>query len=186
MLDITTDSCMVQTMNEPLEEWRQIPDFPMYSASNLGRVRREFGSKDPAWNGRLLKPKKHWAGYSVLTLYVLGKPKYVRIHCIIAATFIGPRPPGHDVCHNNGDRKDNRASNLRYATRKENEADKFAHGTDRYSRPLSAKITREDVIEIRRLRKETGMLHKDIAARYGLQRVAVTDILSRKNWSHVP
>ncbi len=173
-------------MNTEAQEWRQIAEFPNYSASTFGNIRRDIGGHGKCTAGRILKPKKHWAGYNVLTLYVAGKPKYVRVHCVIAATFIGPRPAGHDVCHNNGDRADNRSVNLRYATRKENEQDKFLHGTDRYSRPLAAKITKEDVVAIRRLRKETGMLHKDIAARYGLCRVAVTDILSRKNWSHVP
>lgn len=37
--------------------------------------------------------------------------------------------PGYDVAHNNGDNTDNRAVNLRYATRSENEQDKFKHGT---------------------------------------------------------
>lgn len=172
-------------MNDGSEEWRQIADFPKYSVSSLGRIRRDAKGSG-AIAGLILKKKPHWNGYDIVGLYHEGKAKTPSVHSLVAAAFIGPRPAKHDVCHNNGDRKDNRAVNLRYATRKENELDKFKHGTDRYSRPLAAKITQEDVVEIRRLRKETGMLHKDIAARYGLCRVAVTDIISRKNWSHVP
>ncbi len=51
------------------------------------------------------------------------------VHQLVTESFIGARPPGLEVCHNNGDPGDNRLSNLRYGTRSENTFDRVRHGT---------------------------------------------------------
>ena len=62
------------------------------------------------------------------------KPTYMRagslkVHAVVAYLFIGPRPPGLMVLHNNGDFRDNRVVNLRYGTAMENFEDAVRHGT---------------------------------------------------------
>lgn len=49
---------------------------------------------------------------------------------------------------------------------------------------LSAKITETDVREIRRL-AETGMLHREIAAQFGIHKSNVGHIVCRRTWGHV-
>jgi hypothetical protein len=68
--------------------------------------------------------------------------------------FIGPRPDGLDVCHNNGDRLDNQVGNLRYGTRSENMLDTVPHGRSRASRThcpsgheFNEENTRHDVVK---------------------------------------
>jgi hypothetical protein len=49
-----------------------------------------------------------------------GKGKDFYVHILVLEAFVSPRPPGMETCHRNGDRKDNRLSNLRWCTHKEN------------------------------------------------------------------
>lgn len=135
---------MDATMNES-EEWRDIPGYEgSYQASTLGRVRSltrvvELNNDwaDTRWQyGKVLKPA---AGSYLkdgtrdprlsVVLRKYGKSKTMRVHVLVALSFLGERPEHHDVAHNNGDNTDNRLVNLRYATRSENELDKFVHGT---------------------------------------------------------
>jgi len=51
------------------------------------------------------------------------------IHQLVAEAFLGPRPEGMDVAHWDGKPGHNAASNLRYASRSENQLDMRRHGT---------------------------------------------------------
>lgn len=51
------------------------------------------------------------------------------VHSLVALAFIGPRPHGYEVCHNNGNPLDNRVDNLRYGTSADNKLDQVRHGT---------------------------------------------------------
>lgn len=103
-----------------LAEWRAIPSFPEYEVSDLGQVRR---------GERLLSQSFNARGYPRVTLSLLGKPKTRVVHALVAEAFLGARPKGMQICHNDGVKTNNSVLNLRFATAKENEADKAAHGT---------------------------------------------------------
>lgn len=49
-------------------------------------------------------------------------------------TFVGLRPDGLEVCHNDGVHTNNQLTNLRYDTRRENLRDRVRHGTFRNGR----------------------------------------------------
>lgn len=53
-----------------------------------------------------------------------------KVHLLVLEAFIGPRPPGMHGCHNNGDKLDNRLTNLRWDTPGANNRDKREHGTN--------------------------------------------------------
>ncbi len=53
--------------------------------------------------------------------------RHRKVHHLVAAAFIGPRPEGMVICHNNGDPLDNRVENLRYDTQAANIEDMYAH-----------------------------------------------------------
>ena len=103
------------------EEWRPVSEQPDYEVSNLGRVRRD---------DHFITPYDDGAGYLSVNLCQRSRLKRRRVHRLVCIAFHGPPPtPKHDAAHWDNDRANNRATNLRWATRKENHADKVRHGT---------------------------------------------------------
>ena len=135
------------------ELWRAVVGHEgKYEVSNLGRV-RSITRRVKAGRGRTRINKGRVLsqfpdGYGSLQVMIY---KPVRVHTVVAAAFVGPRPDKHDVCHNNGDILDNRPSNLRYDTRGGNLADMDKHGTrSRGEDRWNARLRQQDVCEIYR------------------------------------
>ena len=109
------------TGREHLEEWRSIPGWFGYEASNLGRIRspRKVLAQHITRNGYLI------------TILSRGKAKTVSVHKHILLAFRGPAPEGHECRHLNSIRTDNRIENLAWGTHSENAQDQVRHGTHR-------------------------------------------------------
>ncbi|HBN9515506.1 TPA: NUMOD4 motif-containing HNH endonuclease [Pseudomonas aeruginosa] len=104
------------------EVWRLVRDWP-YQVSNQGRVRN-------LKSGRVLKLTAHKSGYQHVQLWNKRKYRTFLVHVLVAEAFLPARPsPAHEVAHGDGDRHNNRSSNLRWATHLENMADRDKHGT---------------------------------------------------------
>lgn len=101
---------------------RPIPGYPEYQVNEMGQVRGRRG-----W---ILSPGDNGNGYLYVCLRPNGGVPVCRyVHHLVLETFIGPRPDGQQTRHLNGDRGDNRLSNLAWGTAAENAADKVRHGT---------------------------------------------------------
>lgn len=126
--------------------------------------------------GRSLRPYNVADGYQGVALRHEGKTIRATVHSLVAEAFIGPRPAGFDVCHGDGDKSNNRFTNLRYATRTENIADKRKHGTSQDGeRNQSAKLTNEQAKQIRN-RRHAGALLRELAAEFGVGESCVSRI----------
>ena len=117
------------------EEWRDIPGWEgYYQASSEGRVRSvdrmivRSDGRTCRWKGTELKPAMQESGHLFVTLCRGSGTKIERVHRVVCLTFIGPCPPGMEVCHNNGKPDDNRLDNLRYGTKSENRRDDVSNG----------------------------------------------------------
>ena len=104
------------------EKWEEIEEYENYMISSLGNV----------WNkkyNRYLKPAKNSiTGYYVINLYENNIRKMFSIHRLVASHFI-PNPEGkQEVDHINREPSDNRISNLRWATTRENNLNKYIKG----------------------------------------------------------
>lgn len=116
------------------EQWRPVAGLESaYEVSNIGRVRslprsviRGNGRSLPV-PGRILKINIGVVGYGRVNL---GKGNTRLVHHLVAEAFLGPRPDGWDVCHNDGNPTNNVSGNLRYDSRQNNLLDKRIHGTD--------------------------------------------------------
>lgn len=137
---------------DQLEIWKAIVGWEgFYEVSNWGRVRsldrvvpngRGSVRRVP---GRIMKPYKDRPKYPhmIIQLSRGGRSKehaqFPLVHKLVLEAFVGPRPPGLEACHNNGDGTDNRVSNLRWDTHKANMADQFKHGTNTPKKPKPRK-----------------------------------------------
>lgn len=88
------------------------------------RVTRDGGIRRVS-TGRVLRPSMGTDGYMLVSLmHDDGRKRTVRVHTVVLLAWIGPRPLAHEGCHVDGDRHNNAASNLRWATRETNEQHK--------------------------------------------------------------
>lgn len=123
------------------EEWRQVVGYAgVYEVSNEGRVRSLdrmtgscFGRSRPV-RGRILDGEITRAGYRRVKLSLDNIVDRRTVHSLVAEAFIGPRPEGLQVCHNDGDPLNNRSHNLRYDTASANVLDSVRHGTQAQAR----------------------------------------------------
>lgn len=118
------------------ECWQPIPGYEGYEVSDLGRLRSLdriiWTTRGPRrLNGRVLRL---WPGkYLGAVITIAGEGHTLTAHRSVAAAFLGPCPEGMEVCHNNGDRHDNRVANLRYDTSSANHRDTVRHGRHHFA-----------------------------------------------------
>jgi hypothetical protein len=105
------------------------------------------------------------------------------MHRLILEIMTGHIPEGMHACHNNGNRKDNRYKNLRWASPMENNADKRAHGTVSCGErnPMS-KLTWEIVEEIRILHS-LGAVQRNLCKQYGVSPMTISRVVRNQLWS---
>jgi len=176
------------------ELWKAIPGFEgYYEASNLGRIRSidriiyDTRGRALRFKGRVLKQERtgYKLGYLGVNLCKEGRMTRRNSHSLIAKTFLGIRPSGLDICHNDGDRTNNKVSNLRYDTPSSNSNDAVHHGKivvgERHYR---AKLTINHVRTIR-LQHQEGQSTQAIASKYGVSQTAIWKIVTRRGWRHV-
>jgi hypothetical protein len=125
----------------PLATWAAIPDWlDWYEASDTGLIRsvtRTLTLSDGrvrTFHSQVLSPGTGEYGHQNVTLYRQGEPTGARVHQLVMRTFVGPPPEGMVVCHNDGDATNNRLSNLRYDTPRENTFDNVRNGTHHYAK----------------------------------------------------
>ncbi len=109
------------------DERRPIPGLDGYDADTLGRIWRTKG-KRRNFQAHVLNPAVGAHGYFTVRVFIGTKGITKSVHSLVTRAFHGERLPGCESCHRNGDRHDNRPSNLRWGTSKENTADRARHG----------------------------------------------------------
>lgn len=117
------------------ETWRSVPGFVgLYEVSSLGRV-RSYVSR---WY--VLSKPRLMSSVDRISLRKDGKTYPTRVSHLVAMAFLGPRPKGNVVRHLNDIRRNNRVTNIRYGTQKDNSDDAKRNG-----RPIGRPRKREKV-----------------------------------------
>lgn len=128
---------------------------------------------------RTVKPQLYRNGYLHMRL-CNGKIRKVRtIHGMVAEAFFGCRPAGHVVHHMNGNRLDNRLSNLEFKR-----IDLHIGDHSRGELCGTSVLTEEDVRAIRSYPTHRGS-GEELAKKYGVTDSCISMIRKRKSWRHV-
>ena len=159
--------------------------FPDYRVGTDGSC----WSKKQSWLGPAGTWKRigirHAGEYLTAQLMNHSKRTSRPIHWLVLEAFVGPRPKGMLGCHNNGSKKDNRISNLRWDTPQANADDRVKHGTLCCGEASHmAKLTEVQVRKIRKFYDE-GIGPSLIGEWFRIDRVRVWSIGTRKTWKHV-
>ena len=172
---------MAKKAKKHVEAWKPVIGYEgKYQVSDRGRIRRI----------NHLKPRNNRYGYPYVVLVGEGrKRETIQVHKLVTEAFIGPRPESLQVNHIDANKENNRADNLEYVSHLENirHAIKLGLSEHYYRRgeaKQSAKLTEEQVLEIRKL--AGTMSQGEIARRYNTQPSNVWSIINRKTWKHLP
>lgn len=158
------------------EEWRCVTDTD-YSVSNLGRV---ASRKRGRW--RVMRPSRNSEGYMLVSISNWAG-KAARVHLLVAAAFLPPKPsPAHEINHADGNKTNNTAANLEWVTHSEN----VRHSLRVVGRKHreDTKLSEDDVRSIRKLR-ESGRPRASVARQFGISPSNVTMVTKRHTWGHV-
>ena len=125
---------------------RTVPGFSKYKADDDGNI---IGQ-----SGNVLRQQDMGRGYVyVAATDDFGKSKTVMVHRMVAAAFIENPESKPQVNHIDGNKKNNKPSNLEWATRSENIKHSYSIGlsTQKLQRNNFSKVTPESMKEIARM-----------------------------------
>ena len=115
-----------------MSEWKPVKDYEgYYEVSDQGQVRRIKGGKGTRL-GKCLSPSATGSGYPQVILAKDRVHKTHMVHRLVAEAFLGPAGE-LTVNHKNGDKCDNRLSNLEYMTQADNNRHCVANGRGRWA-----------------------------------------------------
>lgn len=162
-----------------MKTWKALPEgFGPYEVSDHGDVRNYE-------RNTMKKPTMGGWGYYVVGLWRDGIGTNYFVHRLIALAFLGEPDDKFDVNHIDGDKTNNRLSNLEYLSRADNMRHAHRNGLCvRGSRAWNAKLN-EDLVRSIRARVEAGESQSAIAREVGINSATMHAMIKRKKWRHV-
>ena len=163
-----------------MEKFKQIKNYENYSVSNYGKIRNDK-------TGRILKPQKNTCGYLFVVLYENGVCKTLKIHRLVALAFIDNPENKRTINHIDGVKINNFVDNLEWNTQSENMQHAVNTGLNdaKGIKNGRAKLSENQVLEIRKLYATGDYYQKDLAKIFDVHQTVIGFIINRKLWKHI-
>lgn len=136
--------------------------------------------------GKCRKPSICKKGYAHITLSNKGNRVTHLVHRLVAEQYI-PNPYNlTQVNHIDGNKLNNKTSNLEWVNASTNIVHSFSTGLSNYSGSKNgrSKLTESDVIQIKQLLSQ-GIKNKEIADKFSISKSVICDIKHKRKWSHI-
>jgi len=140
------------------EIWKPIKGYEgFYEVSNLGRI-KSLSRKQKHPSGTYFMNKERIMklgevkGYMYITFRLNGKGETKLVHQVVAESFLGHKPDGHNmvVDHINNKKKDNRPENLQIITQRENSSKDSERKYSKYIGVTWSKSSKKWMAQIRK------------------------------------
>lgn len=174
--------------------WKPVPGYEgKYEVSSCGlvkscerkvlRTHRNGTINETPYHEKIMRPKKHKAGYNCVQLWHDAVGRNFGVHQLVALAFIPGSGPL--VRHLDGDPQNNDVSNLAWGGFKENEADKRRHGrTPLGDKHCNSVLTSARVKEIRQA-IALGATDLQLSREHGVARFAIYSVRKGLTWRHL-
>jgi hypothetical protein len=158
--------------------WTNALGFSRYLVSDEGEVLSLV--KKP----KILKPIRMGNYRGLQIVNDDGRLVKMYHHRLVLEAYHGPAPDGAEGRHLDGDKGNNRPRNLAWGTKAENEADKARHGTTpKGERNPQARLTAEQVEQMRSLYAAGGWTFKRLGAAFGVTTMTAHRAVRRQTWN---
>lgn len=170
-----------------MEKWKEIPNYSLYHCSNTGLI------KTFNWKGcgqtRIMKPAYDGSGYlRTMLKRDDGVIHTIKVHRIVAQTWVDNVEDKPEVNHINGIKDDNRAENLEWCTRQENITHCIENGLQYILKGEeigNSKLTEKEVLEIRAKFIPRVCGRKMLSKEYGVSEATIKEVVNRYTWKHI-
>lgn len=154
----------------------KIEDHPNYSVSKNGEV---YSHK----RNKFMKQWNRGKGYLAVEI----DKKTYSVHRLVAVAFI-PNPNPYkkkEVNHIDGNKHNNKASNLEWSTHQQN----MKHAGEKHlmRKGVNHSSSTLNDLQVRIIRRsaQMGLTHKLIASIFEVNKATVTRIVNRQSWKHI-
>lgn len=177
-----------------METMKEIEDYKNYWIDTEGKVwsilrtgykAGDVTEKPTLTEKRLLKSFLR-SGYPSIGLHKNSIQKFYSIHRLMAQTFL-PNPENKKhVAHSDGDKQNNNLNNIRWATPKENNADKRLHGTWQGGENAPhVKLNNQKVKLIRMMYEDFNWNMSKIGRLFNIHKGHIRSIVQYRSWQHI-
>lgn len=162
--------------------WAVAASAPTLLVSDTGRVVRMASSrlKKRSWQTYPeceLKPRRIGAGYLAVNSKEQGVKRTLYVHRLVAEAFLGKPADANEVNHLDGNKQNNKLSNLEWTTHSANLQHAYKEGLH-----PSRSLAPEQVHQIRAKFAE-GQSLQQIAAEFGVSRSAISHLKQGRSWA---
>lgn len=162
-----------------MEIWKTIEGFSgKYEVSSLGNVR----SKKTL---RLLKKFNNYLGYVIVGLRDYENRKTMSVSRLVASAFLSKTEIRKEVNHKDGDKNNNKLSNLEYVTRSENVRHAIKNGLLKHGKGSENRNSKLTESEVQCIRDKYTKGVNQFNTGYGLDRLAKEYNVGQTTISHI-